>query len=96
MWAEASRIAYRWAPGVAAPSGPVMALPPRAITTRRDVTSATLAADSLAVKYLFGLDEPPQHHRRSRNFPLWQREVDAARERDRLARREKRRRERQR
>ena len=33
------------------PSGPVMALPPRAITTRREVTLRTLAADPLAVKY---------------------------------------------
>src|SRR5947209_15951837 len=37
-------MASRCASGVAEPSGPVMALPPRAITTRRAVTCATLAA----------------------------------------------------
>src|SRR3712207_3188057 len=45
-------MASRCACGVAEPSDPVMALPPRAITTRCDVTPWTLAADSLAVKYL--------------------------------------------
>jgi hypothetical protein len=37
------------APGVADPSGPVIALPPRAITARV-LTGATLAAFLLAVK----------------------------------------------
>ena len=50
MWPAASRMASRWAPGVADPSGPVIALPPRAITTRR-VTTSTLAGFLLAVKY---------------------------------------------
>ena len=44
MWPAATRIASRWASGVAEPSGPVIALPPRAITTRREVISQTLAA----------------------------------------------------
>ena len=52
MWPDASRRASRWAPGVAAPSGPVMALPPSAITTR--VTASTLAGFLLAVKYSVG------------------------------------------
>src|SRR4051794_22660282 len=51
MCPEASRSASRWADGVADPSEPVMALPPRAITTRREVIPETLAGDSLAVKY---------------------------------------------
>src|SRR4051794_18243773 len=52
MGPAASAIAARCAPGVAEPSGPVMALPPRAITTRREgSTPATLAGTSLAVKY---------------------------------------------
>src|SRR5688572_17226244 len=51
MWPDACAMASRWAPGVAEPSGPVMALPPKAITTRR-VTPATLVRFLLAVKYL--------------------------------------------
>src|SRR5829696_2878906 len=46
MWPAASRIASRCARGVAEPSRPVMALPPRAITTPR-----TLVGFLLAVKY---------------------------------------------
>src|SRR3954451_528780 len=60
MCVDASRIASRWAFGVAEPSGPVMALPPRAITTRRDVTRRTLAADYLAVKYRSERSAPPE------------------------------------
>src|ERR671932_2467234 len=53
-------MASRWAPGVAEPSGPVMALPPRAMTTR-EVTLRTLAPCVLAVKYPVS----PRPHRRS-------------------------------
>src|SRR4051812_23137613 len=55
MWPAACAIAFRCAPGVAEPSGPVIALPPRAITTRR-VTPATLVGFLLAVKYLSAKD----------------------------------------
>src|SRR5829696_3821342 len=57
-WPAASRMASRCAAGVADPSGPVIALPPRAITTRRDVTQRTLAGFLLAVKYSSGGEWP--------------------------------------
>jgi hypothetical protein len=49
MCADASRMASRCASAAAEPSGPVIALPPRAITARL-LTRATLAAFLLAVK----------------------------------------------
>src|SRR4051794_34649533 len=63
MGPAASAIAARCAPGVAEPSGPVIALPPSAITTRRaGLTSGTLVAVALAVKYHVRPAGPP--HRR--------------------------------
>src|SRR3712207_1687573 len=94
---QAAAIASRCAAGVAEPSGPVIALPPRAMTTRPGVTPRTVTGFLSALKYPSAAPEvegvPPgaeargldDVHREVEVLPHARRLVGVAAEADRLA-----------